>query len=72
MLYRKMIKNAILSQYYEKCMSINAYFNKEVPLVVSVLLSMMFQMSGGILLILLAIIASELFDGYLFFYIFHY
>lgn len=67
MLYRKMIKNAILSQYYEKCMSINAYFNKEVPLVVSVLLSMMFQMSGGILLILLAIIASELFDGYLFF-----
>ncbi len=67
MLYRKMIKNAILSQYYENCMSINEYFNREVPLGISVLLSMMLQMSGGVLLILLAITASEIFDGYLFF-----
>ncbi|MCF0131019.1 MAG: hypothetical protein HUJ71_04790 [Pseudobutyrivibrio sp.] len=67
MLCLKMVKNVIMGHYYDNCMSINEYFNREIPLCISVLLSMMLQMSGGILLILLAIAASEIFDGYLFF-----
>ena len=66
MLYRKMIKNAILNQYYANCISINEYFNRKVPLSVSVFLSAIFQMSGGVLLILLAITASDVVNGNIF------
>ena len=61
-----MIKNAILSQYYENCMSINEYFNRKVPFSISVFLSIIIQMSGGVLLILLAITAADIFEGNIF------
>lgn len=61
-----MIKNAILSQYYENCISINEYFNRKVPFGIAVFLSIILQMSGGVLLILLAITASDVFNGNIF------
>lgn len=61
-----MVKNSILSQYYANCISINQYFNRKVPFGISVLLSSILQMSGGVLLILLAITATDVLNGNIF------
>lgn len=66
MVYGKMIKNAFMSQYHANCNSINEYFKRKVPLSISVFLSVIFQISGGVLLVLLAITATDIFNGNIF------
>lgn len=63
MIYRKMIKNVLLSQYYENCEKVNEYFNRKVPIAISMLLTVLCQISGGMLLTLFGIAASSFIDG---------
>lgn len=62
-LFFKILKNTIMSQFYHNCVSIDKYFNRKIPVGISVFLTTIIQINGGVLLTLLAIVFSEMLDG---------
>ena len=59
MIYRKLIKNVLFSQYYEMSKKINDFFNRKLPLGLSIALAMLVQLSSAVLLLLVGIALSD-------------
>lgn len=63
MIYLLTAKNILLSQFYESYKKITIYLNRKVPVGIGIFITVLFQISGSILLTLLGVECSKFIPG---------